>query len=219
MTAVIFDLDGTLIDSAPDIQFAVNAMLADAGHAPLDLKTVTSFIGNGVPTLVQRVMDHLSIQSEHHGDLVTSMMHHYTASKNTHTKFYPEVEPLLHALKSQGIKLGICTNKPYEPAYDVLKHFGILTLFDTIIGGDSLPTRKPDPAMLLTAAASLDDPNTLYVGDSEVDYHTAQNANLPFALFTGGYRKNPIDYFTDCAQFDDFTQLPKIISSFSKYPG
>lgn len=84
MTAVIFDLDGTLIDSAPDIQFAVNAMLADAGHSPLDLKTVTSFIGNGVPTLVQRVMDHLSIQSEHHTDRMAAMMHHYTASKNTH---------------------------------------------------------------------------------------------------------------------------------------
>ena len=207
MTAVIFDLDGTLIDSAPDIQAAANKMLADIGKDPLNLATITSFIGNGIPKLVERVLDHSDIDQSNHTAMLNAMTDHYNKASSDLTIFYPGVETLLHSLKSAGIKLGICTNKPYDPACDILRHFGIIALFDVIIGGDSLSTRKPDAAPLNAAINQIGDTSILYVGDSEVDYETAQNANVPFAFFTGGYHRNTVNYFTNCWHFDHFDQL------------
>lgn len=221
--AIVFDLDGTVIHSAPDIHAAVNAMLADESTAapdlePLDLATVTSFIGNGVPKLVERVMRVRNLPADQHARLVSSMMRHYSAQNSALTRLFPGVLETLEGLKQQGYLLGICTNKPEAATHAVLRDFDLTALFDVVVGGDSLPQRKPDPAPLraafsgLLAQRSADLP-CLYVGDSEVDAATAENAGLPFALFTKGYRKQAVEDLPHVLAFDDWQTLPAWLAS------
>jgi len=147
---VIFDLDGTLIDSAPDIHAAANAILAERGLAPLSLVQVRSFVGKGVPHLVQCLLE--ASHKDPHGPMHGEMMRAFAAryEKAVHlTTLYPGVREALSALAAKGHPLGICTNKPIAPTRAVLAHFGLLDSFGAILGGDSLPMRKPDPAPLI----------------------------------------------------------------------
>ena len=112
-------------------------------------------------------------------------------------------------MKEAGYRLGVCTNKPHEPAVIILQDLGLEGYFDVVIGGDSTEARKPDPKPLQAAMAALGG-DVLYVGDSEIDAETAERAGVPFALFTEGYRKVGIDEMTHAYAFDDFRQLTEI---------
>ncbi|NNU80842.1 phosphoglycolate phosphatase [Halovulum dunhuangense] len=215
MSAIVFDLDGTLIDSAPDIRAAANAMLSELGAEDLDLPMLRSFIGNGTLKLVERALtaralptDEGFLHDAHH-----RFTAHYNASPAALTVLYPGVEAALAALLDAGHVLGICTNKPEAPARAILKHFGMADLFPVVVGGDSLPVRKPDPAPLRTAYAALGAAPMLYVGDSEVDADTAAAAGLPFALFTEGYRKSPVAALRHDFAFDHFDALPAHVAA------
>lgn len=212
MKSVIFDLDGTLIDSAPDIHAAINRMLVAIDYEPLDLPTVISFIGNGLPTLVERVMRHHGIDMSRHDALTQHALVEYSAATSDLTTLYDGVLETLDWIKDNGFQLGLCTNKPYEPTKTALRDFAIDGYFDAVIGGDSLPQRKPDPAPLRSVIESLNATQVLYVGDSEVDFATAQNAQVPFAFFTQGYRNNPDSYFTNCDHFGHFADLKDIVT-------
>lgn len=206
--AIVFDLDGTLVDSVPDLAAAANAMLAEAGYSTLDLPTITSFVGHGIPNLVRRIITELRIPPAREAELQASMLAHYLAHPADRTRPYPHVPETLQALRKQGFALGICTNKMREPAMAILHALDLALFFDVVIGGDSLPQRKPDPAPLHAAFAALSAPALLYVGDSEVDAETAVAAKLPFALFTRGYRKTPVEDLSHEFAFDDYTSLP-----------
>ncbi|MDO9524995.1 MAG: phosphoglycolate phosphatase [Gemmobacter sp.] len=212
MANVIFDLDGTLIDSAPDIHASANQMLADEGLPPLDLATVISFIGNGLPKLVERVMQARDIPLLHHKRLTAVMMDHYNAQNGTLTVLYPGVLQSIRDLAGQGHAIGLCTNKPLVPARDCLAQFGLQDLFSVVIGGDSLPVNKPDPAPLITAHEAMPSGPAVFVGDSEVDAATAAAARMPFALFTEGYRKSPVADLPHDATFSVFADLPGIVA-------
>ncbi len=211
---VIFDLDGTLIDSAPDIHAAANAILAERGLAPLSLVQVRSFVGKGVPHLVQCLLE--ASHKDPHGPMHGEMMRAFAAryEKAVHlTTLYPGVREALSALAAKGHPLGICTNKPIAPTRAVLAHFGLLDSFGAILGGDSLPMRKPDPAPLIKCLWDLGDGGAVYVGDSEVDAETARAARLPFALFTEGYRRTPVKDLPHDAAFSDFAALVEVVES------
>jgi phosphoglycolate phosphatase len=213
---VVFDLDGTLIDSAPDIAAAVNAMLAAEGCAPLDLPTATSFIGNGLPRLVARVIEARALPAGDHPRLTAAMRAQYDAAPARLTRPYPGVPAMLAALAARGHPLGLCTNKPEGPARAVLRDLGLLPFFASVLGGDRLPVLKPDPAPLLACVAELGHPAPpLFVGDSEVDAATARAAGVPFLLFTRGYRKSPAADLAPAASFDDHARLPALIARLS----
>nr|WP_102108885.1 phosphoglycolate phosphatase [Kandeliimicrobium roseum] len=211
MVNVIFDLDGTLIDSAPDIRFAVNKVLEENGAAPLDLPTVIGFIGNGTSVLMDKVIAARDLDRERHGALLERLMDFYEGA-TSRTTLYPGCLDALDTLREAGHRLGLCTNKPLAPARDVLAHFDLARRMDTVYGGDSLPQKKPDPAPLLAAMRDLGGGPTLYVGDSEVDGETAERAGLAFALFTEGYRHVPVAEIPHAHAFDHFDALPDIVA-------
>lgn len=128
------------------------------------------------------------------------------------TKPYVGVIGALTTLRDAGHVLGLCTNKPEGPTDAVLRHFGLTGFFATRIGGDSLSTRKPDPAPLRAALHAMGEGPCLYVGDSETDAETARAAGVPFLLFTRGYRKTPLDSLPHRAAFDDWSVLPGIVA-------
>jgi len=208
---LIFDLDGTLIDSAPDIRAAVNRMLAGEGLEPLDLPTVTDFVGNGMPKLVERVMAVKGIDPARHKALTQVTLDHYNAAPSALTRPYPGVPQALAALEAAGHRLALCTNKPEAPARAILADLGLARHFPVVIGGDTLPMRKPDPAPALECVKAMGGGDAAFIGDSEVDAETAEAAGLPFYLFTEGYRKSPVSALPHRAAFSDFAALPGLI--------
>jgi phosphoglycolate phosphatase len=213
----IFDLDGTLIDSAPDIHAAGNAVLAAEGLEGVTYDQARSFIGNGARVFVER----LERASAGANDPVRTdrMRRHFAEAYETAhalTTVYPGVEGALDRLARDGWALGLCTNKPVAPTRAVLAHLGWSDRFATVIGGDSLPVMKPDPAPLHTVIAALGPGPLVYVGDSETDAATAQAAQVPFALFTRGYRKTPLDQIPHTASFDHWDTLPDLARSLAR---
>ncbi|MCG7520947.1 phosphoglycolate phosphatase [Ruegeria sp. Ofav3-42] len=213
MTATImFDLDGTLVDSLPDIAAAANRTLLDIGISPLPEKTIKQFVGNGLPKLVERMIRHHDLPIERHGELTKLTLAHYSAASSDKTIPYPGVPKALTQLREMGCVLGVCTNKPEAPARHVLEALDLSHHFDAVFGGDTLATRKPDPAHLEASfhAVTPSGPR-LFVGDSEVDAETAQRANVPFLLFSEGYRKTAVTEIPHMFSYDDTRKLPALV--------
>lgn len=207
---IVFDLDGTLIDSAPDIRALANRLLAGVDRAPLDLTETHSFIGNGAAVFIEKMRTARDIPEADHDRLLSDFLSGYDAAVAL-TRPYPGVVKALGTLAGDGRRLGICTNKPARPARAVLQHLGLIDRFGTVVGGDTTVTRKPDPASLHLAFAALGEGPCLYIGDSEVDAETAQRAGVLFLLFTGGYRKSPVEEIPHDAAFSDFDALPQLV--------
>ncbi|MCC5973710.1 MAG: phosphoglycolate phosphatase [Rubellimicrobium sp.] len=210
--AVVLDLDGTLIDSAPDIRAVANRVLAGESAAPLTLEETRSFIGNGTGVFVARMMAARGLPEADHARLHGAFLGAYDGAQGL-TRLYPGAMLALGALAEAGFALGICTNKPASATRAVLAHFGLAGFFGTVIGGDSLTVSKPDPAPLIRALSDLGADRALFVGDSEVDHQTAQAARVPFALFTGGYRKAPVEAFDGARPFDHHAALPGLVAA------
>lgn len=211
--ALVFDLDGTLIDSAPEIHAVANKVFAAKGLQPMAFDAVRNAIGNGVGVLVSRLLQAQGHEGSGslHDDLVSDFVKIYEEAFDL-TTLYPGVAEVLAELSGVGHPMAVCTNKPEGPARAVLRHFGLDAHFPVVIGGDSLPTRKPDPAPLLAALNALQAGPSLFVGDSEVDAETAHAAGVPLALYTQGYRKTPAEALQAKIVFDDFHALPGLVA-------
>ena len=208
--AVIFDLDGTLVDSAPSAAHAANQALKSLGHPPLPDQMIRSFIGNGADVLMQRCLVALdqNPDSAAVGAASRAMQDAYAADPASHSVIYPGVQQLLQALQDAGRPMAICSNKPAALVPPVLEHFGLDRYFAVITGAGDAPL-KPDPTMLLATCRALgtDPARGLFVGDSEVDAATAKAADMHFALFSGGYRKSPTSRMFHHLLFDDHPAL------------
>ncbi|HEV7139348.1 MAG TPA: phosphoglycolate phosphatase [Steroidobacteraceae bacterium] len=210
---VVFDLDGTLVDSAADLAAAINAMLADFGCEPLPVQEVRLMIGDGVPMLVARA---LAAKHCRHADPAAAegvFMRHYASAATALTTAYPRAAEGLRALRDDGIPLAVCTNKPARISAEILGRLGLAAYFARVIGGDSLPFRKPDPRVLLalTEAFAVRPETALLVGDSEVDAATAHAAGVPFVLMKHGYRRGPAEKIRCLAALDGFGELPPLV--------
>lgn len=184
--AYIFDLDGTLIDSAPDIAAAVNAGFARNGWPALETGYVRGFIGNGSERLMRGIVADLGIAAD---DAAIARAHRayrdaYLAAPADRTRLYPHVREDLIALHAAGRRLGICTNKTHVIARRVLDTLGLAGLFDAVLGADMVPAIKPDPRHLLAVAAAMgvEQGQYAYVGDMTIDHATAVAAGVPFYL-------------------------------------
>ncbi len=213
MKAVVFDLDGTLADSAPDLRAAANGMLREAGLPALDLDTVTGFIGNGIAKLVERCFGHHGARP---GDLPARVLRFqqlYEAEGHSRTSLMPGAEAALRELAARGAVLGLCTNKDTAPACAILRRLGIADLFRTVIGGDNGLAKKPDPAPLLHCVAKCGAAaeNAVFVGDSGIDAETAAAAGLPFLLYTEGYGGAGHAAVKPEAAFGRFAMLPDLV--------
>src|SRR5262245_33774517 len=183
----IFDLDGTLIDSAPDIADSLNQALAERGLPSYSTAAVTRMIGEGVDVLVERALGHAA--HPEHSAVVAAFRESYGARPAAKTRPYAGLPELLHRARTAGIVLAIATNKPNEITKPILIALKLLPLFSVVIGAEPGLPRKPDPTVVrrILELTRVGPGGTLYVGDSLVDLATAQNAGVPAALVTWGY--------------------------------
>jgi phosphoglycolate phosphatase len=189
----IFDLDGTLIDSLDDLTAAMNVTLVRYGYAPVDRETVRRAIGNGARNLVRTTFSAASRQNPE--ELVATVeaalpeyREEYAKRCTDKTVLYPGMREWLEALKRQGARLAVLTNKPEDQALCILKALGAADFFTCIIGPESVGTLKPDPAglTLIMEKTGVPADRTILIGDSSVDIHTARNAGIASCGITGG---------------------------------
>jgi phosphoglycolate phosphatase len=211
---LLFDLDGTLVDSVGDLTAAINGLLAEHGRALLTIDEVRPMIGDGVGVLVQRA---LAARPGPAIDLDTAVARYvalYEASPSVHTLIYPGVIETLATMAEQGYPLVICTNKPERVTGALLKVLGMSGFFTRVFGGDTLPWRKPDPRVIaaILKEFGVKPANALFIGDSEVDAATAEAAGVPFALMTYGYHRVPIAEIPRMATLDSFGELVPMLA-------
>ena len=177
---VAFDLDGTLIDSRADLAGAVNEVLRRLGRPEIRPETLYGYVGDGARVLVQRALRDASADEIETG--VAWFMEYYGAHLLDATRPYPGIPELLDALAGRGVHLSVLTNKPVGLSTKILDGLGLGACFVGVIGGDSLPTRKPDPAGLdhLRGLTGTPAGRTMLVGDSSVDVHTAGAGGVAF---------------------------------------
>lgn len=189
-SAVLFDLDGTLVDSADDIAEAVNRTLCERSLQRQPVARIHGWIGEGVRVLLERAL-HAAHSDATVDEVLPDLMRHYAATLLLHARLYPGAEETLRALRAQGVLLALCTNKPSRFLLPLMRHLGVADCFDAMVGGDSLPQRKPDPRPLLHIAErfALAPQQCLMVGDSRTDAEAANAAHMPLALVDYGYHR------------------------------
>lgn len=212
---MIFDLDGTLVDSAADLAHAVNAMLGELGREPLAVGEVRSMVGDGMARLVARALTARQCEQADPAAAECSFLRHYEAEPVRATAVYSGARAALDLLREKAVVLAVCTNKPAHLAEAVLEKLGLAQYFARVWGGDSLPYRKPDPRMLGTILRVFDvaPEAALMVGDSEVDALAAQAAGVPMILMKHGYRRGPVEDIPCLAAIDDFSQLAAVVEA------
>ncbi len=218
--SVVFDLDGTLIDSAHDVTQAVNRMLSEQSSPPLPVEMVRPMIGDGVQMLMERVLPAAGVMLPDEGlegllaHCAARYQHFYALHPAEHTVVYDGVYEVLAALQAEGYRLGICTNKPHALTHLVLESLEMASYFTAVLGSGNIKFRKPDARHLWTVMAQMGitRENCIYVGDSEVDIATARNAGVPLVLVGYGYARIPVVELEADAIVDSFLDLPAALA-------
>jgi phosphoglycolate phosphatase len=217
---LVFDLDGTLVDSAPDLRAALNEMLRERGRPPLSLPQVKRMIGDGAAALVARALAASGSDPADAASALARFIELYEAEAVRLTRPYPAVPETLAALRRRGYRMAICTNKPQHATIAVLEGLGLLALFDGIAGGDRFAVRKPDPGHLLglVGAVGARAEAAAMIGDSEIDAAAARSAGLPLVLMRYGYARADLDSLGADALLDHFAELPNALDRLGLVP-
>jgi phosphoglycolate phosphatase len=217
--AVVFDLDGTLVDSAPGLRFALNRLLAEGGRRPLALGEVIPMIGDGATQLLHRAFAATGAPAEGEklSELVTRFHDHYEDVVLPLTTPYPRVTETLQRLRGDGFSLSVCTNKLHRLAKLVLVGLDLDRHFDVVIGGGSVAARKPDPRPLLAALEGLgaEPGSAIMVGDGHNDVLTARRAGIAAVVVSYGYNGGVPEQLGADAVIDDLSDLLKVLPRLS----
>ncbi len=213
---VAFDLDGTLADTAPDLAAALNHALMKLGRPTVPPEEVRYLVGHGARALLRKGLAESGPSGE---DLVEEGFPHfidyYAANICTGTTCYSGAEAALDALKTRGVRTALCTNKPEGLTHLLLDALGWTGRFDAIVGGDTLPVRKPDPAPLHEAIARAGGGRAVFIGDSITDADTARAAALPFVAVSFGFSDRPASELGADAVIDDYAELIPALETLS----
>ena len=216
--ALVFDLDGTLVDTAPDLLHATNHVLQMVERKPVTMAQLRTFVGHGAMNLIERgvnasgpALDADTLKRMHR-----SFLDYYGNNIAVSSVMFDGIPQLLEAASNRGLKLGVCTNKIEALSLKLLAELGIIGKFGAVVGGDTLPVMKPDPAPLREAASRLAVPlaNTIMLGDSETDIRTAQNAGIPVIAVTFGYTAAPVETFGPTHVISHFDQAWPIVERY-----
>lgn len=185
---VVFDLDGTLVDSRRDLAEAVNATRTHMGRGPLPNDLIYSYVGNGLAFLLRRALGTEMLEADFQKALAY-LLPWYRKHALVHTCLYAGVRESLERLRSAGARLGVLTNKPTDISHAILKGLGVSDFFFRVYGGDSFHERKPDPVGINALLAECRVPRgaTVLVGDSAVDVRAARNAEIPVYCVSYGF--------------------------------
>jgi phosphoglycolate phosphatase len=215
--AVVFDLDGTLVDSAPDLQAHVNSLLEELGRPGLELNDVRLLVGDGARTLLRRGLEATGgVPAGLDLDLLYArFLERYTAHPADNTTVHGGVVEVLDDLQTQRLQLGLCTNKAQAPTDRLLAALGLERFFAAIVGGDAVPAKKPDPGHLHAVLERLGarPARSVMVGDSEHDVQAARMLGVPCVLVSFGYTPVPARALGAERVIDHFLDLPAALAS------
>jgi phosphoglycolate phosphatase len=216
---VAFDLDGTLADTAPDLAASLNHTLGALGRRGIDPESVHHLVGHGARALLRKGLAATGQASE---ELVEQgfpiFLDHYGANICNGTKVYPELEAALDALRGHGAAIAICTNKPEKLTHQLLEALGWTGRFDAIVGGDTLPVKKPDPAPLHEALSRAGGGRAAFVGDSITDADTARAAHVLFVAVSFGFSDRPVEALGADAVIDRYSGLIEALNLIGARP-
>jgi len=214
---LIFDLDGTLIDSKKDLVQAVNAARCHMGLNTLDDETVASYVGNGAPVLIRRAMGAEASEADCAAAL-EYFIAYYSEHRLDHTTLYPGVRQALDDLRAEGHRLAILTNKPVRISRAIIDGLGLKEHFFQVYGGNSFDQKKPHPIGVETLMAEVgsDPSRTMMIGDSGVDIQTARNAGITAVGVTYGFQPDSLDNNPPDYCIDDMRELLPIVRNGSR---
>jgi phosphoglycolate phosphatase len=214
-TAIVWDLDGTLVDSAPDLTSALNTVLDKRGFFTLSITDVRTMIGNGVPKLVERGFNAVGVRPDpaQMDELVAMFVDEYKACATEHTRPYPQIVETLEMINGMNIPMGVCTNKPEAFTRQILEGLGMAKFFSSVVGGDTTSARKPDPQPVLACLRGLvaEPVSSLMIGDSVHDVHAARAAGVTIGVVPWGYRSAPVEKLGADFVLHDLATLPGLI--------
>jgi phosphoglycolate phosphatase len=216
---LVFDLDGTLVDSVPDLRAALNEVLRERGRPPLSPAEVKRMVGDGVPAMVARALATSGGDPGADGALAR-FLEIYETNAVRLTRPYPGVRETLGALRRLGYRTAVCTNKPQRATMAVIEGLGLFPLFDGIAGGDRFPVKKPDPAHLMGLIEELGAGTeaTVMIGDNEHDAAVAHAVGVPLVLMRYGYARVAPEGLDADALLDHFPELPPALQRLGLVP-
>jgi len=213
--SAIFDLDGTLAETAPDLIGTANDMMRDAGLPEMVYEKVRNSAGMGGKAMIRAGYSNANIAiSEQEVDaLYPDFLNRYAIRLDQETTLYDNVFETLDRLLVSGWKIGVCTNKPEGLAVELLKRLGLSDYFPVIVGADTLPVRKPNPEHIWETVRRVggDRAKSIMIGDSDTDLNAARNAKTPCILTTFGYATEPVHEMGADAIISRFDELPEVL--------